>query len=286
MYLSFYRFKEFPFSLACDERYFYQSSIHAEALANMQYTIEQRKGMVMVTGEVGAGKTFVGHVLANRLGPGCTTAVVRHPPQSGKQLLRALAAAAGMNLETDIDTLRLVEELEQHLIRMHNRGRLVAMILDECQDLSQKALEEIRLLWNFEQDGQRLIQIVLIGQPELQQRLQEPQWESLRQRIVLSYHLGNLTSNDTHAYIGHRLRVASIDGQPVAQFSQEALAEVFAATNGIPRLVNILCDNALLVGFARNLQCIDRAIITEVLREMTCWNLKTSVQGQPAPLAE
>ncbi len=283
MYLSYYRLREFPFSLACDERYFYQSSIHAEALANMQYTIEQKKGMVLVTGEVGAGKTFVGHILANRLGPGCTTAIVRHPPQSGKQLLRALAAAAGMNLQTDIDTLRLVEELEGHLVRMHNRGRLVALILDECQDLSPKALEEIRLLWNFELDGQRLIQIVLIGQPELQQRLQEPQWESLRQRIVLSYHLGHLTCEDTHAYIAHRLRVASLEGGAVAQFTPDALSDIFAATGGIPRLVNILCDNALLVGFARNVHCIDRNIISEVLREMTCWNVKTTAQSQAAP---
>ena len=279
MYLSFYNFAEFPFAITCEERFFFESSVHAEALANMLYTVQHRKGMVLVTGEVGAGKTFVGSMLGNRLGPGCLVVAMQNPPQSGKQLLRALASRLGMNVRSGADKLCLVEELEQQLIRLHGRGRLVAMILDEAQDLSPTCLDEIRLLWNWEQAGQRLVQIVLTGQPELRQKLLEPRWEPLRQRIVLSYHLGHLTAQDTAAYVRHRVRVAGA-GRGNVEFTPEALADVAAATDGTPRLINVLCDNALLVGYAKGTHVIDRAIVAEVLRDMTCWSLRTA-SAQP-----
>jgi len=275
MYLSFYRLKQFPFAIACEEKFFYESSIHSEALANMMYTVQQRKGMVLVTGEVGAGKTFVGNMLGTRLGPGCLTVMIKNPPQSGKQLLRSLAGQVGMNIRSSADKQDLVEEVEQHLIRLYNRGRLVALILDEAQDLSPASLEEIRLLWNWEMNGQRLVQIELIGQPELREKLLEPKWEPLRQRIVLSYHLGSLSAEDTAAYIGHRLRIAADDGC-VVQFTPEAVERVYAASDGIPRLINVLCDNALLVGYAKSVQTLDATIVNEVLQDMTCWGLRVS----------
>ena len=277
MYLKFHRLREYPFSITCDERYFYESSVHAEALANMMYTIQQRKGMVLVTGEVGSGKTFVGNVLASRLGPGCLTLVLSNPPQSGKQLIRALATRTGMKVRNSADKLSLTEDLEEHLTRLHKRGRLVALFLDEAQDLSNASLEELRLLWNWEDQGDRLIQIVLSGLPELRSRLLEPKWEPLRQRVVLSYHLGPLARRDTIAYVRHRLRVAADDGC-LAEFSDDAMADIYAATNGIPRLINVLCDNALLVGYARGRHRVDKAIINEVLRDMTCWGLNTSAR--------
>jgi len=212
MYLRFYRLREFPFAISCDERYFFESSVHTEALANMMYAVQQRKGMVLVTGEVGAGKTFVGHVLAARLGTGCLTVCVQNPPQSAKQLLRSLAVGAGMNVPSAADKTQLLEELEQHLRRLLARGRLVALIIDEAQDLTPAALEEVRLLWNWEQNGQRLVQIVLIGLSDLRQRLLEPRWEPLRQRVVMSYHLGHLGAQDTAAYVNHRIRVAAEEG--------------------------------------------------------------------------
>ncbi len=279
MYLSFYKLREFPFAISCDEKYFYESAIHTEALANMMYTVQQRKGMVLVTGEVGAGKTFVGNVLSSRLGVGCQTVMIKNPPQSGKQLHRSMITQLGMNVHANADKLTLVDALEQQLARMFQRGRLVALILDEAQDLSSSALEELRLLWNWEQDGQRLVQIVVIGQPELRQKLLEPKWEPLRQRIVLSYHLGHLSAADTAAYVDHRLNVAADDGF-IASFSPEAMADIHAATDGIPRLINVLCDNALLVGYAKATQCIDQDIVAEVLRDMTCWGIKVS--SQPA----
>lgn len=275
MYLKFYGFREPPFAITCDERFFFESSIHAEALANMMYTVQQRKGMVLVTGEVGAGKTFVGNMLGARLGPGCLTIMMKNPPQSGKQLFRALAGRVGMQVRATADKLALQEELERHLVRLHNRGRLVALILDEAQDLSPASLEEIRLLWNWEQGGERSVQIVLIGQPELRDRLLEPRWEPLRQRIVLSYHLQHLPVGDVAPYIAHRLKVAS-DGTCKAEFTPESVEDIYAATDGIPRLINVLCDNALLVGYAKGTTCIDQAIVAEVLRDMTCWGLRTA----------
>jgi len=276
LYLKFYNLREWPFSLTCDERFFYESPVHAEALANMIYTVQQGKGMVLITGEVGTGKTFVGNMLGARLGPGCLSAIMCNPPQSAKQFLRALAGRVGLNVASGADKLSLAEEVEQHLIRQHNRDRLVALILDEAQDLPKSSLEEIRLLWNLEENGRRLIQIVLIGQPELRQKIQEPKWESLRQRIVLSYHLGPLTRKDTGEYISHRLKTAADESGAGPEFTEEAVAQIYAASDGIPRLINILCDNALLIGYAKGTRRVDKGIITEVLRDMTCWGLRTS----------
>jgi general secretion pathway protein A len=273
MYLDFYKLREFPFSITCDERFFYESSIHAEALANMMYTVQQRKGMVLITGEVGAGKTFVSNMLGSRLGPGCLTVQMQNPPQSAKQLVKAVASHLGIEVRTTADKLGLIDDLREHLVRMHHRGRLVALILDEAQDLPKASLEEIRLLWNWEENGERMVQIVLVGQPELRDRLHEPRWEPLRQRIVLSYHLGHLSAEDTGAYIDHRIRVASADGC-LAKFTPDAKSDIYASTNGIPRLINVLCDNALLAGYAKGIHELDRSIVTEVLRDMTCWNLR------------
>jgi len=275
MYLSYYKLNEFPFSLSCEEKFFYESSVHKEALGNMLYAIQQRKGMVLITGEVGAGKSFIGNMLSSRLGTGCQTAIITNPPESKKQLLRSFARQIGISTPASIDKLSLEENLREHLIRLHTRRRLVGLILDEAQDLSKNSLKEISLLWNWEQNGQRLIQIVLIGQPELRDKLQDPIWEPLRQRIVLSYHLPSLTADDTVAYIHHRLRVASNNSMTI-KFMPEALELIHAATDGIPRLINILCDNALLIGYVKGLYDIDKSIIMDVLRDMTCWNLKTS----------
>lgn len=241
----------------------------------MLYVIQQRKGMVLITGEVGTGKSFIGSMLSSRLGAGCLTATIQNPPESKKQLLRSFAKQIGIAAPATIDKLSLEENIQEHLIRLHSRGRLVGLILDESQELSATSLKEIRLLWNWEQDGQRLIQIVLIGQPELRDKLQEPKWEPLRQRIVLSYHLSSLTADDTVAYIHHRLRIASGDGQTV-EFGAEAIELIHAATDGIPRLINILCDNALLIGYVKGVNYIDKPIVMDVLRDMTCWGLRTS----------
>lgn len=276
MYLKFHKLREYPFALSCEPKYFYNSAIHSEALANMLYTVQQKKGMVLITGEVGSGKTFVGNMLGDRLGPGCMCTVLKHPPQSGKQLLRAAARRVGMTVRDTTDKTNLAELLEEHLARLYHRGRLVVLIVDEAQDLTAASLEELRLIWNWEEDGQRLVQIVLMGQPELRQRLQEAKWEPLRQRIVLSYHLGNLSAQDAAAYIAHRLRIAAEGDDCPVEFAPESLADIHSATDGIPRLINVLCDNALLVAYAKGVHRVDRQIIATVLKDMTCWGLHVS----------
>ncbi len=275
MYLDFFKLKEFPFSIASEERYFFESEIHAEALANMLYTIQQRKGMVLVTGEVGAGKTFLGSMLANQLGKSALVGNVRTPPDSAKQMLRAVAESIGIRVTKDDDKLTLANELEQKLSRHLRRGRLVALILDEVQDLPDEAMEQIRLMWNWEIEGQRMLQIVLIGQPELRDRLREPKWESLQQRIVLSYHLGNLTPADTARYVMHRRRVAAKDGCTL-RFTIRALEDIHEITKGIPRLINVLCDNALLTAYAAETTKITSTIVAKVVNSMTTWSLRPS----------
>ena len=279
MYLDYYNLNEYPFAISCDARFFYESAVHREALANMQYTIDQRKGMVLVTGEIGAGKTFLGNMLARRLGVGAATVLVAHPPRSGKQLLRAVATRCGMTVNGTSDVSSLADALEEHLERIHRRGRTVALIVDEAQDLTPGALEELRLMWNWEREGQRLLQIILIAQPELRDILLEPRWEALRQRIVLSYHLGPLTTDDTAAYIAHRLNVAS-DGRCLADFTTEAVRTIHDASDGIPRLINTMCDNSLLAAYAKGVYRIYADLVTEILRDMTCWNAGIA---QPAP---
>ena len=284
MYLKFFNLKEFPFAIGSDERFFFESGIHAEALANMQYVVEQRKGMVLITGEVGAGKTFLSHILATRLERIAQVIMITHPPDSAKQLLRAVAEGLDVKTTRVDDKLDLVQQLDKNLERLHRRGKLVAAIFDEAQDMPDEALEQIRLLWNMEREAQRLIQMVLVGQPQMRDRLKLEKWESLRQRVVLSYHLGRLSPQDTARYVLHRRQVASQNGC-LLRFTPQALERVHQATRGIPRLINIVRDNCLLTAYAKSSFTINDAIVCEVLRDMTCWPIQTA-PAEPEPTAD
>ena len=277
MYLEYFNLREFPFSIACDERFFYESTIHAEALCNMVYAVSQRKGMVLISGQVGAGKTFLASMLASRLGMGAMVVQIKHPPASARQLLRAMGIGLGLKLPREMDITATAEEVEQALQKCHRRNRLVTLLIDEVQDLPDDTLEEVRLIWNWELEGQRLAQIVLVGQPEIRKRLVQPRWESLRQRIVLSYHLGCLSAKETSDYIQYRIRVAA-NGEGddnLPRFSAEALDAIHNATQGTPRLVNSLCDNALLTAYARGAREITAQIVDTVLLNMTFWAAET-----------
>jgi general secretion pathway protein A len=271
MYLEFYRLREYPYALGCDARYFYKSRRHNEALARLLYTVQQSRGMVLLTGDVGSGKTFLGRILAGRLSRRHRVAALRHPQDTAKHLVRTLNRSVGLDGHAGTDRMALVEELERHLLGQDRRGRQLVVILDEVQSFSDEALEELRLLWNIQADGRPLLQIVLLAQPELRDRLLRPEWEALRQRIVMRFHLGPLSENETMAYILHRRKVAKDEGCRL-KFTVNALKTAHRVTGGIPRLINVLCDNALLVGYARGQSTISSRIMGEVADDTLAWD--------------
>jgi general secretion pathway protein A len=244
--------------------------MHAEAMANMLYAIQDRKGMVLITGEVGSGKTFLSSMLASRLDSRCQVVAVRHPPSSGKQLLRAVAQALDLKASAEEDRQVLAARLVQHLEKL-NRRRTVAAIFDEAQDVPDDVLEEIRLMWNWEADGRRLLQIVLVGQPQLRERLQKDRWEAMQQRVAMSYHLGGLTPKETVRYILHRRRVAAGGSSSPLKFSLNALQGIHKATRGVPRLINVMCDNCLLTAYSKNVYIVTSGVVADVLKNMTFW---------------
>ena len=268
MYLDYFKLKAFPFSLGCEERFFYESRIHTSVLTQMLHAVRQREGMVLVTGEVGAGKTFLGGLLAARLGESVRAITLAHPPESARQLIRAVAEGLGVKVPRDDDKQQVFSRLAEGLERMRHRGTAAVVILDEAQDLPDAAMNQLRLIWDLDRDGERLLQLVLIGQSELRQRLRDEQWESLKQRVTWTCHLGGLGATDTANYILHRRSVASANGTPL-RFTAGALASIHEATRGIPRLINALCDEALLTAYARDIVRITREIISDAAAHMT-----------------
>jgi general secretion pathway protein A len=265
MYTAFYALREKPFSLTPDPRYLFPAASHREALAHTLYGIDEGEGFISVTGEVGTGKTTLCRTLVQRLGPEIELAFVFNPVLQGDDLLRAISAEFGLPVE-GISRRELNEQLNEFLLEMNRAGRRVLLIVDEAQNLSAETLEEIRLLSNLETTNSKLIQILLFGQPELDEKLDSKELRQLRQRIGVRWSLGPMSRGETREYVRHRLRIAN--GAESDLFSDSALREVYRRTRGVPRLVNLLCDRALLAGYASSAHRIGADRVRRAAREL------------------
>jgi general secretion pathway protein A len=263
VYLEFYGLRELPFSMTPDPRFLYFTEHHREAYHHLLYGIQTRKGFIELTGEVGSGKTTLCRaVLAELRNLKVETALILNPCLTEVQLLRAIVTDFGLN-GGRANRLECLNLLNGFLLEKNAAGRNVALLIDEAQDLSPQVMEQVRLLSNLETEQQKLMQIVLCGQPELQRRLACTELRQLRQRITVRYHLAPLSMEDTAAYIRHRLNVAGAEQRIV--FDTAAVRLIYKYAGGIPRLVNAVCDNALLAGYVAGTtqieaRCVRRAI--------------------------
>ncbi|MBU0477510.1 AAA family ATPase [bacterium] len=264
MYEKFYGFKENPFNLTPDSKYFYPSEKHTEALDSLAYAINERKGFVVITGEIGSGKTTVCRALLNRLGPNTKVSLIINTHISAKDLLITVLDDLG-EAPVKGTKARLLNQLNNFLISELSHDNNIVLMIDEAQNLSPRVLEEIRMLSNLETEKEKLIQIILIGQPELREKLHLKSLAQFRQRISLQYHLMPLDKEDTEGYIKHRLLQATQNGSDV--FTPEALDRIYEYSQGIPRLINSLCDHALLNGYIYSKPKIDKDIIEESIKE-------------------
>ncbi|MEZ4332394.1 MAG: AAA family ATPase [Myxococcota bacterium] len=265
MYTAFYGLREKPFALSPDPRFLYLAASHREALAHLLYGIEQGEGFISVTGEVGTGKTTLCRTLLERLEGGIEVAFLFNPSRSALELLQSICAEFGLPAE-GLGRRNLMSQLNKFLLEQKERGRRVLLIIDEAQTLSENTLEQVRLLSNLETSREKLIQILLLGQPELDRKLDERGLRQLRQRISVRWKLEPLGAEETVAYVRHRIAVAA--RQPKEIFTESALREVHRRTGGIPRLVNQLCDRALLAGYAARAAQIGPALIRTAAREI------------------
>jgi len=249
MYLTFFGLNEKPFAITPDPRYLYLSERHAEALAHLLYGINEAGGFVQLTGEVGTGKTTIVRSLLAQTPRNAEIALILNPKMSAPEFLLTICEELGIGVpDSALGSLKdLVDILSHYLLRAHAAGKRVVLVVDEAQNLSPEVLEQVRLLTNLETNTQKLLQIILIGQPELRELLGRNELRQLAQRITGRYHLNPLSREETLAYVRHRLRVA---GATTDILSPAALAEVFRLSQGVPRVINVICDRALLGAYS------------------------------------
>ena len=264
MYLSHYGLAEAPFNITPDPRFLFFSDQHREAFDHLYFGIRERKGFIQITGEVGAGKTTLCRALLAQLGPTYHTALILNPVLTGSQLLRAVLTEFDVRAQRDCGIM--LEQLNEFLLERHREGHDVVLLIDEAQDLSDELLEQLRLLSNFETDDRKLLQIVLVGQPELRDKLDRKGLRQLRQRITVRYHLGPLDLADTRRYVEHRLHVAGANGRPT--FSNWAMRAVHRYSGGVPRLVNAVCDKALLCGYVAGVDDLRYRDVRRAVKEL------------------
>jgi general secretion pathway protein A len=271
MYTRHFGLKQEPFSLAPDPRYLFMSERHREALAHLLYGVRAGSGgFVLLTGEIGAGKTTVARCLLEQIPEGCNVGYIFNPKLTVIELLRSICDEFRIALDQVAAQTATVKDhvdaLNEFLLESHARGQANVLIIDEAQNLSVDVLEQLRLLTNLETNERKLLQIILIGQPELRTMLARPELEQLAQRIIARYHLEPLTQGETAYYLRHRLAVGGMTG--VIPFDREARHRIHELTGGIPRRINLLADRALLGAYSRELPRATREIVDQAAREV------------------
>lgn len=282
LYQQYFGLREAPFNISPDPDFLYLSSSHREGLAQISYGINGKKGFIVLTGEVGTGKTTLIRSLLNELGTSTHTALIFNTVVSPKDLMRYICEDFGITgpKQPTHEIHDYVVSLNEFLLDKYQLGENCALIIDEAQNLSPEVLESIRLLSNFETSKDKLLQILLVGQPELAERLNSPELRQLKQRVTLRYRLRNLSLNEAGEYIGNRLKIAG--GDP-AVFTFKAVEAIYVYSGGIPRVINVLCDNGLLTAFALGRKVVDTSIIREVAEDLNLYTvapLPATTKGQ------
>jgi general secretion pathway protein A len=270
MYTHFFNLKQSPFSIAPDPRYLFMSERHREALAHLLYGIGSGGGFVLLTGEIGAGKTTVCRCFMEQIPENCKLGYIFNPKLSVEELLLSICDEFGIELAPQgagaVSVKGYVDAINAYLLASHAQGRNNVLIIDEAQNLSAEVLEQLRLLTNLETSERKLLQIILIGQPELRTMLARPELEQLAQRVIARYHLGSLSEAETGAYIEHRLAVAGAGA--IAPFPRRLMGLVHGLAKGVPRRINLLCDRALLGAYVENQPQVTRNILRKAAAEV------------------
>jgi len=279
MYTSFFNLRENPFSLTPDPRYLYLSSQHRAAMSHLIYGIHEKKGFILITGGIGTGKTTICRAIIKNLDPSVQTALILNPFLSDIELLETILQEFGIPCEGQERTKKnFIDALNGFLLKNFSAGRNAVVFIDEAQNLPRSTLEQIRMLSNLETEQEKLIQIVLVGQPELQEILASPTLRQINDRIMLRYHLEPLGREDVRHYIGHRLSVAGVDGQ--LSFDDGAFEKIYEFSRGYPRRINAICDRALLVAYTENSRRIEKETILNAMNDM---NASYMTGGQTVP---
>lgn len=266
MYTQFYGFKERPFEITPDPKFVYLGEIHQEALAHLQYAIREGKGFSVITGEAGTGKTTLVYLLLSQLDGHVRTSYIFNPIMERTDFLNYICDDLGIKSEGKRSRGQSLTALQDFLLQSFIKNEKVFLIIDEAQSLEPELLQEIRLLTNLETAKHKLLHVILLGQPELNKTLQEPRFRPLKQRITVRYHLRPLRLKETKAYILYRLKRAGSRNLDI--FDNDAINKIYGYSRGIPRLINTVCDNALLTGFALEENRIGKNIIRDVIREL------------------
>jgi putative secretion ATPase (PEP-CTERM system associated) len=283
MYCELFKLKEPPFRLTPDPQFLYASKQHARAKAYMESSIWLADGFVVITGEIGSGKTTLIESFLEDLPENVVLAHVNQTQLTPVEFLQALLVEFGFDPFKQ-RKVELLSMLKDYMIEQYAAGKTLLLVIDEAQNLSRKVLEELRMLSGIEAQKEKLLRVILAGQPELARMLDDPRLEQLKQRVRLQFHLGALSKRETREYIEHRLEIAGAEGRQIVE--DDAFDTIFSFTGGVPRLINTLCDTAMLCGFAEEKSSIDQALVKTAIEELQWKPYVERYSRRAQPLAE